>query len=248
MKNILLFLKVLFVISILLGQWGCANVSHIRPLPFRINVDSLSDSAPMPGQHYILKSGMEGIIENDLHFREFSKYIDTALIERGYIKSTKQEDTDIIIFFQYGISEPQTKQYVSSTPIYGIKGGGSATINSSTIDNYGGYSHTTGTVSAPNEYGIIGTKQNTSYTTAYARYFKLDAVDNKIYQMKGEIIPLFQITVKSVGRSNDLRRVFPIMVGAAAPYFGENTGEQLTIKLRENDPSVLKIKGIQPKN
>ena len=51
--------------------------------------------------------------------------------------------------------------------------------------------------------------------------------------------------VTSTGLSSDLRRVFPILIGASQQYIGTNTGQKLKIKIYEDDKRILDVKGLQ---
>ena len=83
-----------------------------------------------------------------------------------------------------------------------------------------------------------------SYTTFF-RFLILDAVDLEEYRQSEKVIEVWRTTVTSKGSSGDLRRVFPVLVGAAKSYIGTNTGKQIDITLTEQDERVLEIKGLK---
>ena len=72
----------------------------------------------------------------------------------------------------------------------------------------------------------------------------IEAVDIPTYRSKKKVVQVWKTGIVSVGSSGDLRRVFPVMIGAASSYLGTNTGEIRTVNLYEDDPRVLLVKGI----
>jgi len=71
----------------------------------------------------------------------------------------------------------------------------------------------------------------------------LDAVDLEEYRRSEKVVQIWKTTVTSRGTSGDLRRVLPVLVAAAKPYIGINTGKQVGVTLREEEKAVLEIKG-----
>ena len=74
----------------------------------------------------------------------------------------------------------------------------------------------------------------------------LDAVDLDEYRETEKEIQLWKTTVTSSGSSGDLRQVFPILVAAAKPHIGSNTGKKVKVILSEGDKRVTEIKGLNP--
>jgi hypothetical protein len=222
------------VIALILLSAGCARIL--------VSVNSFTGQKGITSRRYVLKPGMEGISDTDLQFQEFCKYIDTVLSEKGYTKSDNPESADMAILVQYGIGDRETLPYTYSSPIYGKTGGGTSNINASTRDAFGNYTYTTGTVSRPEQYGVVGSELNTKYATTYLRYLKLDAVDYREYKATQKIVFAWQTEIKSRGNYDDLRTVFPYLIVAAAPYLGEDTGKQISIKLKKTDDRVQKLK------
>jgi hypothetical protein len=77
----------------------------------------------------------------------------------------------------------------------------------------------------------------------------LGAYDAPSYLKEKKWVPVWKTTVKNNDGSADLRRIFPIMLAASAPYIGTNTGQEFQLSIYENHPAVLFVKGIpQPKS
>ena len=47
----------------------------------------------------------------------------------------------------------------------------------------------------------------------------------------------------SVGSTGDIRKIFTVMLGVSNRYIATNTGEEITIKVKEDDERVLEVKG-----
>ena len=54
---------------------------------------------------------------------------------------------------------------------------------------------------------------------------------------------MWKTIIKSTGSSGDLRRVFPVMIGASYKYFDNNTHKEIFVDITdEKDPRVISIK------
>ena len=78
--------------------------------------------------------------------------------------------------------------------------------------------------------------------TRYTRHLILEAVDAQHFVRTEEIVPVWRTTVTSTGKSGDIRRSFPVLVTAAEPYWGKNTGQAVGVWLSEYDPKVYAMK------
>ena len=203
---------------------------------FVVNVDSIKGQSAPIGATYCLLSGMEGVSSSDLQFREFSQYVNRALSKKGYIQTDNIKEAKLAVFLLYGIGPPKTTYY--SFPIYGQTGGGSSSF---TAIGPGGL--ITGTIDTQPSYGVVGTGLES--VTTYFRFIILEATDFNKYETTGRIVPLWKTTITSEGTSGDLRRVFPVLVGAATDYIGTHTSKQVSISLTENDDRVKYIKEVK---
>jgi hypothetical protein len=113
----------------------------------------------------------------------------------------------------------------------------------STFGSTGTYSATT---TYTPTYGITGYIPQTGERVTYFRFVLLDAYDIASYQRDGKLVQVWRTTVTSIGGSGDLRRVFPVMITAAQPFLGTNSGKKVEIGLEEDAPSVLQVKGVAP--
>jgi len=241
MKNIIISVFILLFS-------GCA----MKPKYF-VNVDSIGDIHHKT--KYVLMSGFKNISITNLEFQEYSKYIDKALQNKGFVK-TDFKNADVAIFLRYGISKPQKHIQSYSIPIYGQTGVSSATTYGTsniygTLNTYGntgyysGNRYSNSTTYYTPRYGIKGYQSRISEYTTYTRYYELNAIDLEYYKKTQKQKELWKTTVTSTGSNGDLRRVFPILIAASKKYIGSNTGKQIKIQLYEDDKKVLEIKGIK---
>ncbi len=207
---------------------GCATQDI-----FEVTVDSIS-SPFADNKTYILLPGNDGVSAGDLQFQEYSLYLMRVLHSKGFRPAKTSEEADIAIVLFYGIGEPETNYYSYALPVWGQTGvqssntSGTATVYGNTAS----YNETTTNVP---QYGITGYTSATGSYTEYNRYALIAAYDYEKYRADYTMTELWKTTVTSSGSSGDLRRVFPVMMAAAAQYIGDNSGQQVTIELLETD-------------
>jgi hypothetical protein len=216
---------------------GCAT--H-----YTVNVDSISSTEHQESEEYLLLSDSEDININDLQFKEYAGYIDIALQKIGYKKAEKPSDANIAIFLSYSISDPHHHQYSYSIPTYGQTGVSSSNTYG-TLSSYGNNTTYSGTTTYTPTYGVTGSTSHTGTSITYVRTMQLTAFDVSNYSADKEMINLWKTSVISNGSSGDLRLIFPVLVAAAMPYIGKNTGREIELSLTENDERILEIKGIK---
>jgi hypothetical protein len=217
---------------------GCATSKYY------VNVDSISTTEVQEKTEYILLSDNEKININDLQFKEYASYIDKALKLLGYEKATMPTDADVAIFLGYSISEPKQHQYSYSIPTYGQTGVSSSNTYG-TVNTYGNNANYASTTTYTPTYGITGSTSHIGTSTTYTRTMQLTAFDVSNYSEDKDMTNLWKTSVISSGSSNDLRFIFPVLVAAAMPYIGTNTGRKIEVSLSESDKNVLEIRGIE---
>jgi hypothetical protein len=229
----LCFTAILFI-------YGCASTVEI-------NVNSIIDPELAPtGKRYVLSSAEKN--QDDLFFREFSRYFDTVLQDAGYIKTENKDEADLDILFKFGISDGRTGVYSYTSPIYDYIGGETITITEKTSDPSG---QKVTTIRIPARLERIGTSIETRSYTLFNRTASLEAraiperTTEQPAEKPAQTNPLiWSMYIYSVGDSNDLRLVMPYLAAAAAPYLGKNTGQLITVKLKPKDAAVQRLKGL----
>ncbi|ABW68364.1 conserved hypothetical protein [Desulfosudis oleivorans Hxd3] len=178
-----------------------------------------------------------------MQFKEFATYINCALTKKGFVPSDSPQEANVAIILFYGISDPQEYQHTYSVPIWG-QTGVSSSRTTGTLNTYGNHGTYSGTTTYTPTYGIKGSTTRTKTYTKYIRFFVLDAVDLDEYRKSEKEVQLWKTTVTSSGSGGDLRRIFPVLVAASQEYFGENTGQEIDIRMSDKDKRVVEIKGI----
>ncbi|VUX45265.1 conserved exported hypothetical protein [Candidatus Defluviicoccus seviourii] len=209
---------------------------------FHITIDSLASVSAPQYRTYILLPGNTGVTWDDLQFQEYAVYVMRVLHSRGFVLAHETQNAEVAIVLSYGIGTPEARQYSFSLPVLGQTGVSSAhTYGAAT--SYGNTATYSGTTTYLPSYGITGLTTYTGTVTEYFRYTLITAYDFKEFKQSGRQVQLWHTTVTSSGSSGDLRRVFPVLLGAAAPYLATSTGRQVERRLDESDNIVKAIKG-----
>jgi len=230
-------MKRLLLALLCLGLVGCATTT-----PFSVNVDSINRTNLPSGTKYMIASGNKDVNQDDLQFMEYVSYVKRALMLNNFLLVKNVNEADVLIFLSYGIGEPAEHQYSYSSPIYGQTGVSSSTTTGS-VTSFGNMATGSATTTYTPTYGVVGSSTHSGTFVTYTRFFALKAIDAKKVIQKEAPLELWSTKVISTGTSDDLRRVFPVMVAAAKPYIGKNTGNKIVINLNEGDDVVWEIKG-----
>ncbi|HNY80585.1 MAG: hypothetical protein RBS72_19735 [Sedimentisphaerales bacterium] len=211
-----------------------------------VEVDAISRNPVASPQTYYLVPAMRDVSEQSLQFQEYAGYLHRVLQDKGFSVADPNE-AELLVFVSYGLGAPQTSYSTFTTPIYGWTGGGTRTY-SETTRGPDGTSHVTGTVTDAGRYGVVGAESHLTTHTTYPRYLFLGAYDaRKLRQSNGQDpVEVWNTAVVSTGSSDDLRAVMPIMIAAAADYFGGNTGSKIKKTMFPGNRKVKWVKGESP--
>ncbi len=237
-KATYIFRGIVIFCILLLSLYGCAMTQK-----YHVDVDSISSPDADSKKKYILLSGIKDVKDTDLQFIEYTKYIETALISRGFFKANTIEDANVAIFLVYGMGKPQNNTYSYALPMWGQTGVSSSTTYGS-LNTFGNTATYSGTTTYNPTYGITGFVPDSGSYVNYFGFLILDTVDIDEYKKSQKMNQLWQTTVTSTGSSGDLRLVFPVMVAASKEYLGLNTGKRIQIILSEEDQRVVEIKKV----
>ena len=246
-KATYIFRGIVIFCILFLSLYGCAMTQK-----YHVDVDSISSPDADSKKKYILLSGIKDVKDTDLQFDvkdtdlqfiEYTKYIETALISRGFFKANTIEDANVAIFLVYGMEKPQNNPYRYALPMWGQTGVSSSTTYGS-LNTFGNTATYSGTTTYNPTYGITGFVPGSGSYVNYFGFLILDAVDIDEYKKSQKMNQLWQTTVTSTGSSGDLRLVFPVMVAASKEYLGLNTGKRIQIILSEEDQRVVEIKKV----
>lgn len=228
--------RFLMIALFFLPAIGCATEKYT------CSVNAIASTDSLPSKTYVILSGTEGVRVDDLQFMEFARYVDRALQMRGYMKVRDLRDAGYAIFLSYFIGDPQT--HVSTYLIPHIGQTGIASSSSvGTLYNFGNYGVYSGTTTYQPSYGISGYSTGLRTTTTYTHVMSLAAVDVNYFRTTNQIRNPWLLAVASTGPSPDLRRIFPVMIAAAQPYVGRNSGGKIVdVALADGDEAVVAIR------
>lgn len=224
MKRLQLLLVIGFVCCFCLG---CAK-------QYNVDVNGIAAQPPIALQaNCVILPAAYQISSNDLMFQEFSVYVANALNKQGYNVVRGRSDAPTAILLGYGLGEPAEKVNVNSYPTIGFGG------------YYGGWGHHGwGWGFGPSIYFPLGYDVD-SYTT-WGSHLYLAAYDLQLYKQTGKLVYAWQVIVNVCSTNNDIRAMVPVMVAAAEPYIGQNTGRQVTVTINADDPYLKELEMLVP--
>ncbi|MBU2490548.1 MAG: hypothetical protein KKA60_14265 [Proteobacteria bacterium] len=205
---------------------GCAS----GPGGMMVKVDAIVNPEVSGGRAYLLVSGMPNVQENDLLFRELSRYPEAALDRAGYGPAGEPGPGGLAILFSYGVGGADTVYSGYDSPLYepGLHSWAApVVIPTGNGDPDGEFSSRI--IVVPQGPVWRGGASTLESEEVFTRWFALEAVAWEPWTRDRKKEPVWMVMVKSRGPSDDLRRLIPLMVRAAGPYLGKDTGGQVTV-------------------
>ena len=239
MKNLIFFLVAISLI-------GCVStsMSSSNSPKYVIEVDSYGEDSTLVGKSCFLFLADSTINKTDLQFSEFHDLLLKFFIQKKYNIVDSFGLADVIILYNYGISDPTSKEISLNLPVWGQTGiSSTSTSGDLKVDPYSNNIKYSEKTTRTPSYGITGYNNVQTTLTSYLRYLNLVAFDMDHYKKTKEQKRLWQSYITSSGSSGDLRKTFPIMLIGASNYIGHKSGEKIQITIHEDDPDVLKLKG-----
>ena len=210
---------------------------------YLVIVDSIGNNQPPQNTSYVIVAGNSSTDSNDLQFQEYASYLATALNALGYkqVDPSNAADADIEVFLSYGVGDPQKHQYSYSEPVWGQTG--TQTTQYATVSNVHGTQVINSYTDTEPDYGVTGyTTQVGEYTT-YEKYVLIDAYDLKTRTSDNKLKHIWKTSINCTSKTQQLRKVFPVLLAGAWPYLGKNTGQQIEVTVPVDSESVSKLKG-----
>jgi hypothetical protein len=190
---------------------------------YKIDIDAVSKTDFQAGQTFTLQTSGEN--KDPLLKGQFEDYIVRGLTKKGFTQS-ESSVSDIVIHLDYMVSDPYAVEYSYNSPIFGQIGFYTSHSHGH-VDSSSGF-HSVHTTYKPH-YGVTGYVTRTGSYTHYTRSFSIEAL---AYGSASPEDILWRTTAKSSGSSDDLRKVFPMLVVGCWEVFGEDTGGVRRIDLR----------------
>lgn len=221
------------VCLLVLSIEGCGGLRYEA----RVNAFLNEDHHIASGATYVVLPGHD--IEEDLAFKEYREMVERRLDSLGY-KKADFDHADIAVHLSYAVDSGRTRQYATSTPVYGQTGGGTSTVQGMNLSTGQLY---TGTVQTPSTYGVVGSHTQVGAYTLYTRTLKMDVFDLTAFRSIKTPEHLWEAEVSSAGSSNDLRMVMPVLIEAGFRHFWQDTNRQIKYTLRDDDENVRILRG-----
>jgi hypothetical protein len=212
-----------------------------------VRIDSIMDPvAPVREKRYVLHSAVKEIPVDDLYFREHSGYFRQILKQQGYREVQDRESADMVIYFDYGMSGGKVIHHTYTRPVYATVGGETIDVTERRVDASGKTtSRRTRSVFIPPRDYVVGMTTERETYTLYTAHAVLEAKAIKPGDETKDGRTLWKTIITTTSRSDDLRRLMPMLAIASAPYLGTNTRGVQTVDLGENDPRVLEMRNMR---
>lgn len=219
------------LVALVFGLAGCET-------DFNVSVNSFSSPEATKFRRFTVVPGTVGVTEEDLQFREAKQYLERVLVSKGFQpQDPKLVDAEILISLSYGIGEPVTYTTNYSVPIMGQTGGGTATYNATSYGS-GGMSTTTGTITQPATYGIVGSLSGTQTHTLIGKWLEIKALDTGEYLRTKRVNIVWETRIASMDSDGDLRKMIPIMLAGSRDYLAASTGKIVKIELTQKETDL----------
>jgi hypothetical protein len=232
-------------LALLLAAAACnGHLHHSEPKGAKVavRVDGIASSSARSKLRFVVLPGMPNVQPEELLFREFRYQTERALLHEGFIASEDQS-AEVAIFLSYGIGEPQLHYETITRPTFGLVPGGTYSVDTQS-QTFGSATYTRGTVRERQQLAVTGYKTRTRTKVKYDRFLTVSAVDLAYYKATGKIGEMWRTTVTSIGSSDDLRRIFPVMMAAAMRRLAVSTPGKVDVDITENHPRARYIRSV----
>ena len=192
---------------------------------------------------FFILPGDKDVLPADLQFIEFAGILEKALIQRGFHRAASLDEADMAIYLAYGIGPPQERVYSYSLPVFGQTGVSSSTTYGTISGSQYGFGSFSSTTQYTPSYGVIGYRTQIGSHVTFTRHIFVEAMDLTTYRSQKKAVQLWKTGIASTSQSGDLRLAFPVMVKAATPYFGVDTGYIRPVTYVE-EPFYAPVKGL----
>jgi hypothetical protein len=238
----------LFLIAATFVFNSCTVFKGYSPYQYvNVKLDAISSGENVANKKVALMvCNNDNIPKNDLKNMELEGYIKKALVPKGYTFTDNNEDANIVIFYEYGITDPRYYTSEKIVPIWGVTGISSSvttTIRQRTPITNRPYTQQY-TYNTPS-YGKVGERVVTETKIKYLCWANITAYDADYYRKTGEDKMIWLTEIQSENENDNLRFVFPFMITAAREYIGQSRSNRIEVDFSANpvDSKVLDFKG-----
>jgi hypothetical protein len=212
--------SIILILFLLLITTACTPVVS----KYRVTIDAISSpNTLVKPSSYTIKALGKDTDTNSLRFQRQSQYLVKLLNKKGYIQNSSENLAEEIIYFDYGIEKLKEERSTYSEPdiSFGVSWG----------YPFGYYHH---------RYHPFW--HNVSYTSyrSYSRTYRL--FNRYITILAKDKIgkELWRVDASSVGESDNLNKIIPLLIEAIEPYIGTDTDKPVHIVVEEERKSKTK--------
>jgi hypothetical protein len=194
---------------------GCTPIVN----KYRVTLDAISNSDRLiKPTTYIIKPLGDDTNINDLKFQRQSSRLAEILNLKGYKKVSYENLAEQIIYFDYGIEKikEETRTYSEPDVSFGFSWG---------------YPYRYGYPYYSPFWSDVGYSSYRTYRKTYKIFNRYIVILSKDQLGK----ELWRIDVSSLGESNNLQEIVPILIRASKPYIGRNIEKPVNLVLEENE-------------
>ncbi len=211
-------MKKLFYILLIFIITGCTHIVN----RYHISVDAISSlDATVAPSSYIIKPLGEATSIDNLKFQRQKSRLVRILNSKGYTLVLNESDARQIIYFDYGIEKIKEETKVYSEP--------DVSVGFSWGYPYGRYYYRGYPYYSPFWSDIEYTRYRT-YSKTYRLFNRYIVILSKNKLGK----ELWRVDVSSIGESNNLPKIVPILLRASIPYIGRNLDKPIEFSINEN--------------
>jgi len=199
---------------------GCSPIIN----KYRVTIDAITnpDSSIQPSS-YTIKALGSNTDKDSLRFKRQSQYLVKLLNKKGYTQSTQESLAQQIIYFDYGIEKIKEDRVSYSEPAvsFGVSWG----------YPFGYYRHRYHPF-----WHNVGYSSYRTYNRTYRlfnRYIVISAKNQKNREM-------WRVDVSSIGESDNLKKIIPLLIEVAEPYIGKDTDKPVRVVVEEKTDKKLR--------
>jgi len=215
-------LKSIILISlILIITTACTPIVN----KYKVTIDAITtpNGSIKPSSYTIKALGSDTDI-NSLLFQRQSQYLVKLLNKKGYTQSSHESLAEQIIYFDYGIEKikEETKTYTEPNVSFGVSWGYPFGYYHSRYHPF---------------WNEVGFSSYRTYHKTYKLFNRYIVILSKDQTGK----ELWRVDVSSIGKSDNLKRIIPILINASEPYIGKNTEKPVHLVIEEDKKENKKI-------
>jgi hypothetical protein len=230
------------LVAIMVCASGCGAAYSNKACNIAVN----SFAAPYTeATTYIVLPLNQGVAPTDQEFRQYSAYLRKALDAHGYRSTESFEDARLAIFLGYGVGRPEGHLASYIMPPVGRTDVAPGATRSP-ISSHGSSRTAASRTLRFAESDVSSDPRSSDGETTFTRYAIVNAVDAEEYRTGRRFMRVWSTKIVSVGHTDDLRAMFPVILAGAWDLLGVNAERIVHRQVDLEGAHVVWIKGGPP--